>query len=309
MPKSHIYQLIRSGQVRVNKGRSQAETRLTLGDQIRIPPVRLGNKALTQTENLSRGSKQTAPAYRLPLFPVIPILFEDDYLLAIDKPAGLAVHGGSGVTLGVIEQLRAQRPQARFLELVHRLDKETSGILLVAKKRSALLALQDQLRQHQMQKRYLAVVVSTWPQAQQSICLPLHKYLLPHGERRVRVTQTTDPLGKSAITHVRRHTIWRSINPVMTGQTLTLLEVSIQTGRTHQIRVHLASQGHSILGDTKYGSSELNETLANSWSKTHAFTCPTSHFCTPTNTSTNNPDGRFTSRLATVLCCFIPRFF
>jgi 23S rRNA pseudouridine955/2504/2580 synthase len=258
-PKSHIYQLIRSGQVRVNKGRCSADRRLSPGDLVRLPPVRLSRPPTNQPTTAStihqpRSPSQASHGGTLSLvrrainWPELPVLFEDEHLLAIHKPAGLAVHGGSGIAQGVIEQLRIQRPQARFLELVHRLDKETSGILLVAKKRSSLLALQDQLRHHQMQKHYLAVALGTWPPACQRIDLPLRKYLLPHGERRVRVVSTQDPLGKPAITHIRRKAVWQEAS----SSSLSLLEVSIQTGRTHQIRVHLASQGHPVAGDEKY---------------------------------------------------------
>jgi 23S rRNA pseudouridine955/2504/2580 synthase len=181
-----------------------------------------------------------------------PTLFEDDSLMAIDKPAGVAVHGGSGVSFGVIEQLRQARPQAKLLELVHRLDRDTSGILLVAKKRSALKHLQDQFRERETGKTYLALVKGDWPAKLKVIDQPLHKFLLPDGERRVRVTTPEDPDGMRSITLVK-------VSQRLVGA--TLLEVTIKTGRTHQIRVHLASQGHPIAGDDKYGDFEWNRQL------------------------------------------------
>ncbi len=172
VPKTHVYRIIRSGEVRVNKGRAGADTRVATGDIVRVPPVRTSEKAVQKLE-------MTVPGREFPL------LMEDEALLAIDKPAGVAVHGGSGVSFGVIEQLRQARPQARFLELVHRLDRETSGILLVARKRSALKHLQDQFRERETGKTYLALVVGDWPASRKVIDAPLHKYLLADGERRV----------------------------------------------------------------------------------------------------------------------------
>src|SRR4051812_38637563 len=171
VPKTHVYRIIRSGEVRVNKGRAAADTRLETGDMVRLPPVRLSEAAAEKLE-------KPAPPREF------PVLFEDEHLLAIDKPAGVAVHGGSGVSFGVIEQLRQARPTAKFLELVHRLDRETSGILLVAKRRSALLKLQDQFRDRETGKTYLALVEGAWPGNKKVIDLPLHKYLLADGERR-----------------------------------------------------------------------------------------------------------------------------
>jgi 23S rRNA pseudouridine955/2504/2580 synthase len=193
-----------------------------------------------------------------------PVLYEDDWLLAIDKPAGVAVHGGSGVSFGVIEQLRIARPQAAFLELVHRLDRDTSGILLIAKKRSALKHLQDQFRERETGKTYLALVSGTWPAKLKVIDAPLHKYLLTlpdgsEGERRVKVVGKDDPNGMRSITLVKVAKVF-GIAPA----THSLLEVTIKTGRTHQIRVHLASQGHPIAGDDKYGNFEANKALAKS---------------------------------------------
>ena len=240
-PKALVYRVIRSGEVRVNKGRAGADTRLALGDDVRVPPMRLAD----------RTDQPLAPAREF------PVLFEDDCVLAIDKPAGVAVHGGSGVSSGVIEQLRRARPQAAFLELVHRLDRETSGVLLIAKKRSALIDLQDQFRARgpdkAVGKTYGALVVGAWPDKLKVIDLPLHKYLTGEGERRVRVTSADDEQAKRSITLV---TVARRLDG------FTLLDVTIKTGRTHQIRVHLAHAGHPIAGDDKYGDFDLNRRLA-----------------------------------------------
>ncbi|MFN9470636.1 RluA family pseudouridine synthase [Acidovorax sp.] len=247
VPKTHVYRIIRSGEVRINKGRASADTRVEAGDQVRLPPVRVSDKVAEKAE-------RPAPAREF------PILLEDEHVIALDKPAGVAVHGGSGVSFGVIEQLRQARPGAKFLELVHRLDRDTSGILLVAKKRSALTHLQDQFRERETGKTYLALVTGVWPANNKVIDLPLHKYLQADGERRVRVTTADDPEGMRSITLVKL----RQKVPARQEQGLpamTLLEVTIKTGRTHQIRVHLASQGHAIIGDDKYGDFELNKRL------------------------------------------------
>ncbi|MEG2999610.1 MAG: RluA family pseudouridine synthase [Comamonas sp.] len=247
VPKTHVYRIIRSGEVRINKGRCSADSRVQTGDVVRVPPVRVSDKVQEKAE-------RPAPAREF------PILFEDDHLIAIDKPAGVAVHGGSGVSFGVIEQLRQARPEAKFLELVHRLDRETSGILLVAKKRSALVKLQDQFRERETGKTYLALVAGSWPANKKVIDTPLHKYLLPDGERRVRTTTADDPDAMRALTlvKVRSQHEARSLQGL---PAMSLLEVTIKTGRTHQIRVHLASQGHGIAGDEKYGDFDLNRRL------------------------------------------------
>ena len=248
VPKTHVYRVIRSGEVRVNKGRAAADTRLAMGDEVRVPPVRVAD----------RSAEPPAPAREF------PVVFEDEHLIAVDKPAGVAVHGGSGVAFGVIEQLRRARPEARFLELVHRLDKETSGLLLVAKKRSALTALQDQFRGRETGKTYAALVPGAWPANRKVIDVPLHKYLTAEGERRVRTVAPPAGAGRRAdgedgaegrrsITLVRVERAFAAF---------TLLDVTIKTGRTHQIRVHLAHEGHPIAGDAKYGDFTLNKALA-----------------------------------------------
>jgi 23S rRNA pseudouridine955/2504/2580 synthase len=251
VPKTHVYRIIRSGEVRINKGRAQAESRLAAGDLVRLPPVRVSARS-------EEGAAPAAPAREFPL------LLEDESLLAIDKPAGVAVHGGSGVSFGVIEQLRRARPAARFLELVHRLDRETSGILLVAKKRSALTALQDQFRERETGKTYLALVEGAWPANKKVLDAPLAKYLLPapagaaEGERRVRVVAKDHPDAMRAVTLVR---VLARFPLAGDAAGFSLLAVTIKTGRTHQIRVHLASAGHPIAGDDKYGVFERNRAL------------------------------------------------
>ena len=242
VPKTHVYRIIRTGEVRINKGRGNADTRVQTGDVVRLPPVRVA------TVNVNA---PVAPGREF------PVLMEDEQMMAIDKPAGVAVHGGSGVSFGVIEQLRQARPGARMLELVHRLDRDTSGVLLVAKKRSALTRLQDQFRDRETGKTYLALVKGQWPSNKKVIDLPLQRYLIPNGvgegERRVRIAAKDDANAQRAITLVR---VSRLVGDY------SLLEVTIKTGRTHQIRVHLASQGYPIVGDDKYGDFELNKRLA-----------------------------------------------
>jgi 23S rRNA pseudouridine955/2504/2580 synthase len=247
VPKTHVYRIIRSGEVRINKGRVSADSRVQAGDLIRLPPVRVSEKMEQKAKALAEGVTRGVPAR------AFDCLFEDDYLLVIDKPSGVAVHGGSGVSFGVIEQLRMARPQAKFLELVHRLDRETSGILLIAKKRSALINLQNQFRERETGKTYLALVRGHWPANKKVLDKPLHKYLLPDGERRVKVVSREDPDGMPSVTLIKIR------NASTSG--FTLLEVTIKTGRTHQIRVHLASEGHPIAGDDKYGDFELNKSL------------------------------------------------
>jgi len=238
-PKTLVYRIIRSGEVRVNKGRASADTRLNLGDEVRVPPLRLSEKSEEATASI--------PAKEF------PVLFEDEHLLVINKPAGVAVHGGSGVSFGVIEQLRRARPQAKFLELVHRLDKETSGLLLVAKKRSALTTLQDHFRERRVHKTYAALVIGAWPGHKKVIDVALHKFLTADGERRVKAVAEDNDDGRRSISLV---------SVVRHFSAYSLLDVTIKTGRTHQIRVHLLSEGHPIVGDDKYGDFALNKAMA-----------------------------------------------
>ena len=243
VPKTHVYRVIRAGEVRVNKGRAQADTRLEAGDEVRIPPVRLPERSTAQAVPV--------PAREF------PILFEDEHLIALNKPAGVAVHGGSGVSFGVIEQLRQARPQAKFLELVHRLDKETSGLLLIAKKRSALTALQDQFRERETGKTYAALVLGDWAENKKVVDVALLKFTGGDGERWVRaVTSSHDPQAEQAKRSISLVRVLRRFAGY------SLLDVTIKTGRTHQIRVHLAHEGHPIAGDPKYGDFEANRALA-----------------------------------------------
>ena len=267
VPKTHVYRIIRSGEVRVNKGRASADTRLNAGDVVRVPPVRISERVAEKAQAMAEQVASHAPAKEF------AVLFEDDSLLAINKPAGVAVHGGSGVSFGVIEQLRMARPQAKFLELVHRLDRETSGILLVAKKRSALKNLQDQFRERETGKTYLAMVLGQWPTNKKVLDKPLHKYLLPDGERRVKVVAKDDPDGMASLTLVKVRAaggVVPGMHHVSVGSDrgYSFLEVTIKTGRTHQIRVHLASEGMPIVGDDKYGDFESNKSLARASSLT-----------------------------------------
>ena len=241
VPKSHIYRVLRSGEVRVNKGRIDQTYRLVEGDVVRVPPIRVAEKQ----ETVVPGAE-------------FRILLEDSHMLVIDKPAGVAVHGGSGVSYGVIEQLRAARPQAKFLELVHRLDRDTSGVLLIAKKRSALTNLHEQMREGQTDKRYLTLVQGDWKNARQHVKLPLFKYSTPDGERRVRVQADGQP----------SHTVFSLLRRF--GE-FALLEAELKTGRTHQIRVHLSASGFPIVGDDKYGDFPLNKALQKADGKRIAF--------------------------------------
>ena len=244
VPKSHVYRIIRSGEVRLNGKRVDASDRVSAGDVLRIPPIRIAQKQ----EEIVAGAEIKVD---------LPILQEDDAMLVVNKPAGIAVHGGSGVSFGVIEALRRQRPQARFLELAHRLDRETSGLLLVGKKRSSLIALHDMFREggsgggRSADKRYLLLVKGRWMDPVRNVKLPLFKFLLDSGERRVRVSEE----GKTS------HTVFRLL---ARWEHFSLLEAELRTGRTHQIRVHCAHLGFPIAGDEKYGDFSLNRTLAKS---------------------------------------------
>ena len=241
VPKSHVYRILRSGEVRVNRRRVSPDTRLNIGDQLRIPPIRA-----------SGPTPQGTPGAPAPM-PLPPILFEDDALIAFDKPAGLAVHGGSGIAFGVIERLRRARPEAAFLELVHRLDRDTSGVLLVAKRRPALVGLHAQLRDGAIDKRYFVLVRGKWRDALRTVELPLTAYVTAEGERRVRV----DGGGRLARTIFRRIDVWRDTDPPV-----SLLDAELDTGRTHQIRVHLTHLGFPLAGDDKYGDFAWNKALA-----------------------------------------------
>ena len=236
VPKSRVYRLLRKGEVRVNKGRIKPDYRLRSGDEVRVPPVRVAERPVS-----------TAPSAPLRSRLETAVLYEDDELLVVDKPAGLAVHGGSGVNLGLIEALRAMRPH-QSLELVHRLDRGTSGCLLVAKKRSALRHVQAQIRDHRVEKVYLALADGSWPKGLTVLDAPLEKRTTASGEKIVRPGRE----GKPAVT---RFEVRRRLADA------TLLEVALETGRTHQIRVHCQLAGHPLLGDDKYGNDVRNEAL------------------------------------------------
>jgi 23S rRNA pseudouridine955/2504/2580 synthase len=236
VPPSHVYRILRRGEVRVNSGRIRAQYKVKAGDKVRIPPVRMNPEP-----------EKTLPAKRL-LAIEDHILFENTHVLVIDKPAGVAVHGGSGISHGIIEALRAVRADAPYLELVHRLDRDTSGCLIVAKRRSALRALHEQLRAGSMNKRYLALVRGPWQGASRSVTAALRKNQLQGGERLVRV----DEAGKEALSR---------FNPLSTHGPATLVDVELKTGRTHQIRVHAAYIGHPLAGDVKYGDADFNRLM------------------------------------------------
>jgi 23S rRNA pseudouridine955/2504/2580 synthase len=251
VPKTHVYRIIRSGEVRRNKGRVSADDRVQAGDVIRVPPLRV--------------AEPKSDAVAIPPFPAKSwvLVYEDEHFLAISKPDGMAVHGGSGVSFGVIEQLRAARPQSRYLELVHRLDRETSGLLLIAKRKSALNALQDQFRARTTDKVYLSLVKGVWPEGTRRLDAALHKYELPDGERRVRVVPADHPHAMPSLTLVRRLAVLPTVQGHAVGvEGFSLLAVTIKTGRTHQIRVHLSHAGYPIVGDDKYGDFELNREIA-----------------------------------------------
>lgn len=234
VPKSHLYKAIRSGEVRVNKGRVQADYRLQAGDNLRVPPLRMPR--VDEPRKVPAGS--------------FPVVYEDDALLVLDKPSGVAVHGGSGVSFGVIEQLRAARPDARFLELAHRLDRGTSGLLMVAKRRQALLALHQMMREGKGRKHYLALVGGDWVNDRQHLRASLSRWLTASGERRVRVDPRDGKVAHTIVTLKQRYGAY------------SLLGAELRTGRTHQIRVHLASCGFPIVGDEKYGSDAVREAFS-----------------------------------------------
>lgn len=244
VPKSHIHRIIRAGEVRLNKRRAKPDIRIQTGDIVRIPPIRISEK--------NYSNQLIIPTRKF------DIVFEDEALLVINKPNGIAVHGGSGVNFGVIEQLRQTRPHAKYLELVHRLDKDTSGLLMIAKKRSALVKLHEMLRHDHPKKIYLALGVGKWNDSLKNVRLPLYKYTGNAGEKMVRV----DENGQSA------HTVFRVLNTFANNlthsvgiSTLSLLEATLKTGRTHQIRVHMQASGCPIAGDERYGDYQANKRL------------------------------------------------
>ncbi|MHB8455132.1 MAG: 23S rRNA pseudouridine(955/2504/2580) synthase RluC [Acidiferrobacterales bacterium] len=247
VPKTHIYRILRRGEVRINKGRKQADYRIQPGDIVRIPPLRTA-ESVTRQQATSLDPTQYA-------WLDTRILYEDDAFLAIDKPAGLAVHGGSGVSLGLIEMLRRLRPQARFLELVHRLDRDTSGCLLIAKKRAVLLRLHAMLREGQVDKRYLALIAGSWAGKARTVSAPLRKNQLSSGERRVDVTDS----GKESASRFTPRQRYGSTQDAAFAA--TLVEIRLLTGRTHQARVHSAHVGHPIAGDEKYGDRVFNTAM------------------------------------------------
>lgn len=233
VPKSHVYRVVRSGEVRVNSGRVKPDYRVRIGDKVRIPPIRVA----------AANRKPAAKPFGL------PIVHEDPSLLVVDKPSGVAVHGGSGVSFGVIELLRAARPEAKVLELAHRLDRDTSGLLIIAKKRGALVELHRMLRDGEVEKVYVAVVKGVPTRKHFDITEALHKYVNAKGERRVAVKEG----GLSAVTRIKL---------LEKSKDFSLVQLRLMTGRTHQIRVHLAHAGHPVLGDDKYGDFEFNRALA-----------------------------------------------
>ncbi|WAR45903.1 23S rRNA pseudouridine(955/2504/2580) synthase RluC [Methylomonas rapida] len=235
VPKTRIYRMVRKGEVRVNKGRVEVSYKLAMGDIVRIPPVRVAEKP-------DDVIVQPTLKYSLENH----ILFEDDGFIVLNKPAGFAVHGGSGVNSGVIEALRQIRPQQKFLELVHRLDKDTSGCLLIAKKRSVLKVLHEMFRGDGIQKTYLALLAGQFKRKKQLVDVPLLKNVSQGGERMVTVSQA----GKVAETLFTR---------LKTFEDATLVHAAPKTGRTHQIRVHAAWLGHPIVGDERYGENEVNK--------------------------------------------------
>ncbi|MTD39900.1 23S rRNA pseudouridine(955/2504/2580) synthase RluC [Erwinia sp. CPCC 100877] len=238
VPKSMIYRILRKGEVRVNKKRIKPEYKLAAGDEVRIPPVRVAER------------EETALSPHLDKVAALndAIVYEDEHILVLNKPSGTAVHGGSGLSFGVIEGLRALRPEARFLELVHRLDRDTSGVLLVAKKRSALRSLHEQLREKEMQKDYLALVRGHWQSHVKAVRAPLLKNILQSGERIVRVSQE----GKPSETRFKVEERYAFA---------TLVRCSPVTGRTHQIRVHTLYAGHPIAFDDRYGDRDFDRQL------------------------------------------------
>lgn len=241
VPKSYIYRIVRSGEVRVNKGRKRAGYRLQLGDSVRIPPIRdVATPRPVKAGNLD--------------WLLECILYEDDSFMALNKPSGMAVHGGSGLDFGIIEAMRKLRPELRFLELVHRLDRDTSGVLLLAKKRSALRALHESLRGNEFNKHYTALLYGELEHKVEDVNAPLKK-ITRGGERVV----TVDEEGKPSRSYITR----KQVFPASTGLNVgaTLVDIRLFTGRTHQARAHAASIGHAIAGDTRYGDKDFNDRM------------------------------------------------
>ena len=240
VPKSRIYRIVRKGEVRVNKGRVDVKYRLVIGDIVRIPPVRMA-ESVDENLPVSRGLTEILQRN---------VLFEDDSLLIVNKPSGFAVHGGSGVDSGIIEGFRKLNPEHHFLELVHRLDRDTSGCLMIAKKRSALRSLHGQFRDDTVSKTYLALLSGQWARKKLLVDQPLLKNVSKGGERMVIISQA----GKASETLFRRIKLYKDS---------TLVEVSPKTGRTHQIRVHAAFLSHPIIGDDRYGLDDINKAFKN----------------------------------------------
>ena len=263
VPKSHIYKILRSGEVRVNKKRIDTSYRLKIDDQVRIPPIAI---------EVERAPRVIEPKQQQTAWIETNIIYEDDALLAINKPSGYAVHGGSGLNFGVIELIRHARPKAKFLELVHRIDRETSGILLIAKKRSALVNMHDMMRHNRIEKKYIMMVEGEWTEPKKTVELMLKKTFTQGGERRVNVTDGEDDSQNQmskTIFYLKK-----------TLGTYSLLEAKLITGRTHQLRVQLAYLGFPILGDDKYGDFALNKALQKKGLKRmflHAFSMKMKH--------------------------------
>lgn len=251
VPKSHVFRIIRSGEVRINSKRAEAKTKLCIGDVVRIPPIQVVEK---QSLESLPSSGTVNKVQLLKAASDIPILFEDDHLLVVNKPSGMAVHGGSGSSFGLIECIRALRAETHEdLELVHRIDRETSGILILSKKRSALRKLQEQLRARSWKKYYKTLVLGYWPDALKQVDLPLLK--TQSGEKEARVF--VDPSGDNACTKFKIIQLYKA-----NYSCFTLIQAQILTGRTHQIRVHTSANKFPIAGDDRYGNFEMNKQLA-----------------------------------------------
>ena len=237
VPRTRIYRIIRKGEVRVNKKRCKPEYKLQLGDQVRIPPLHIDPQKQNSLQPSKRLLDELSKA----------VIFENEHILVLNKPSGVAVHAGSGIDYGVIDAMRLLRP-AEEIELVHRLDRDTSGCLLFARHRQSLLALQSMLQDRSMRKNYCAVVKGNWPRELTEVKLALKKFNLSNGERRMRV----DSDGKAAHSRVKL---------LQAGREFSIIQVELITGRTHQIRVHCQAQGHEIAGDDKYGDTEFNRMM------------------------------------------------